>query len=96
MKYGAILRACRERNKMSQEELAFQLNVGQSDISKFENDIKEPSPSLLRDWGVVTSSQEVIIAFLIGIDGLTILTEVLNVVGHTVITCISWLPGGIF
>lgn len=85
MKYGSILKACRERAGFNQEELAFRLNINQSDVSKYENDVKEPNISVFHDWTTNTQAMEVLVAFLCGVDGLTIMTEILGVVS-TVVT----------
>lgn len=85
MKYGSILKACRERAGFNQEELAFRLNINQSDVSKYENDVKEPGISIFHDWTTNTQSMEVLVAFLCGVDGLTIMTDLLNTVSTTVI-----------
>lgn len=85
MKYGSILKACRERAGFNQEEMAFRLNINQSDVSKYENDVKEPSISLFHDWTTNTQAMEVLVAFICGVDGLTIMTDLLNTVSTTVI-----------
>ncbi len=81
MKYGGILRACRERKGLSQEELAFELNVNQSDISKYENGSKEPTLSLVQAWLMNTQATEVLVAFLCGVDGLGIMQNIMQLLG---------------
>ena len=81
MKYGGILRACRERKGLTQEELAFELNVNQSDISKYENGSKEPTLSLVQAWLVNTQAHEVLVAFLCGVDGLGIMQSIMQLLG---------------
>lgn len=83
--YGGILRACRERAGLNQEELAFNLNVSQSDISKFENNVKEPTISLVQAWVNNTQTSEVLVAFLCGIDGLGMMQQVLEMATNGVI-----------
>ncbi|MGM8212600.1 helix-turn-helix domain-containing protein [Virgibacillus sp. W0430] len=78
MKYGAILKACRDREGISQEELADKLYINQSDVSKYENGTKEPSISMVQAWVTNTHSQEVMVAFLCGVDGLSILQNLLD------------------
>lgn len=84
MKYGGILKACRERAGMNQEELAFQLHVSQSDISKYETNAKEPSMSMFRHCMQQTQTQEVMVAFLCGIDGLGAMQQILEMISGTV------------
>lgn len=84
MKLGAILKACRERAGFSQEELADKLYINQSDISKYENDVKEPTVTMFRAWTNNTQTQEVMVAFICGVDGLSIMQSVLDVVALTI------------
>lgn len=81
MKIGAILQACRERAGLSQEELAHRMNRTQPCISKFENSAKVPDAITFMDWFKQTNTQEVAVAFLMGMDGLTILQTLLPVIG---------------
>ncbi|MFC4389112.1 multiprotein-bridging factor 1 family protein [Gracilibacillus marinus] len=86
MKYGAILRACRTRAGYSQEELAHRLHINQSDISKYENDTKEPTMSLFQQWACNTQAQEVVVAFCCGVDGLSIMQQLTDIVNFGIIT----------
>lgn len=81
MKYGAILRACRERSGLSQEELAFRLSMNQSDVSKFENGAKEPTISTVQSWLANTQATEVLVAFLCGVDGLGLMQSIMQFIG---------------
>lgn len=78
MEYGSILKACREREGLSQEELAHALHIQQADVSRLENNRKEPSISLFQNWATVTNSQDVLVAFICGIDGINILTQIMS------------------
>lgn len=79
IKVGALLRACRERAGLSQEELAHRLNRSQSCISKFETDSKVPDIFTFVQWIQATNAQEVAIAFLYGLDGINVLQQLLSV-----------------
>jgi len=92
VKYGGILRACRERAGLSQEELAFQLHLSQSDVSKLETNVKEPTITTLRLWVQQTQTQEVMIAFLCGVDGVSLMQNVMEVLSTTTI---GFILGGI-
>ncbi|GGB61349.1 hypothetical protein GCM10011409_43250 [Lentibacillus populi] len=81
MKYGAILKACRTRSGLSQEELAHKLFINQSDVSKYENGTKEPSMSLFQAWAMNTQASEVLVAFICGMDGMSILQNIASLVG---------------
>ncbi|BFH10669.1 helix-turn-helix domain-containing protein [Paenibacillus melissococcoides] len=81
MKFGAIMQACRERAGLSQEEMAARLNRTQSCISKLENDKKIPDmPTMLR-WVEVTGAKEVLVAFFCGMDGMSIMQNVMSLIG---------------
>lgn len=90
MKVGAILKACRERQGISQEDLADKLHINQSDISKIENDNKEPTISLFNAWLHNTQAQEVAIAFLFGMDGLSILQNLSQLIGN-ILGGVKWV-----
>ncbi|MRG86974.1 helix-turn-helix domain-containing protein [Salinibacillus xinjiangensis] len=91
MKVGALLKACRDRAGFNQEELAHRLHINQSDISKYENDVKEPPLSIFQQWCVNTQTQEVMVAFTCGMDGLSILQDLPNLI----VVTISPILGGI-
>lgn len=92
MDYGAILKACRDRARLSQEELAHLLHINQSDVSKYENGTKEPSISIFQAWTQNTQAQEVMVAFFCGVDGISMMQNILNVAGY-VIASINHLGG---
>lgn len=91
MKYGGVLRACRERIGLSQEELAHRLHIQQADISRIENGRKEPNIGLFQKWAMVTNSQDVLVAFICGVDGLAIMTDILNVATGFISILGGWL-----
>lgn len=80
-KYGAIMQAMRERSGMSQEQLADKINLSRSCVSKFENDKKPPDMSTMIAWANETGATEVIVAFFCGMDGLSIMQNVLGLIG---------------
>lgn len=79
MRVGAILRACRTRAGLSQEALADELYISQSDVSKYENDSMEPHLSTLQAWTNTTQTSEVMVAFIMGVDGLGIMQNILEI-----------------
>lgn len=80
-KLGGVLKVCRERAGLSQEELAHKLNRTQACISKYENDRKIPDVYTLGHWLQITNSPEVLVAFLYGIDGVTMINQLLPIIG---------------
>lgn len=78
MKLGAIMQACRERSGLSQEQMAEKLNRSRSCISKYENDHKVPDVPTFVAWAQATGSSDVVVAFLCGMDGITIMQQILG------------------
>lgn len=89
MRVGAILRACRTRANFTQAELADELFISQSDVSKYENDTMEPHLSTLQAWTSSTQTTEVLVAFLMGLDGLGIMQTILEM-GTNLVGGITW------
>lgn len=85
MEYGAILRACRKRKGLTQEELADMLHIEQADVSRIENDRKEPPMTLFQKWALITGSTDVLVAFIAGMEGMTILSTILSTVGTAIV-----------
>lgn len=78
---GGLLKACRERAGMNQEELADKLYMSQSTISKYETDRKKIDIPTFVEWLKVTQAQELGIAFLFGMDGISIIQNLLPFIG---------------
>jgi Predicted transcriptional regulators len=78
---GAVLHACRERAGLSQEKLAEMLNRSRSCISKFEKNRKLIDAETLFKWADVTNAREVVVAYLYGLDGISMIQSVLQVTG---------------
>ncbi|MGN7403503.1 helix-turn-helix domain-containing protein [Cytobacillus praedii] len=68
MTFGAILKNCRERAGLTQEQLAEMLHRSRSCISKIEADKKTLDAATLIRWGDATSAKEVVCAIVYGID----------------------------
>ncbi|AJS59889.1 helix-turn-helix domain-containing protein [Paenibacillus sp. IHBB 10380] len=81
MKFGAIMQACRERAGLTQEQIADKLNRTQACVSKFENDHKIPDMSTMMQWMDATGGKEVLVAFLYGMDGLSIMQNIMPLIG---------------
>lgn len=84
MGFGEFLRDCRKNSKMSQSDLAMELGLNQSDVSKIETDRRMPDADVFRDWTITTQSMELGIAFLYGTELLVIVPDILNTVANTV------------
>ncbi|HLR43068.1 MAG TPA: helix-turn-helix transcriptional regulator [Pseudogracilibacillus sp.] len=78
MQFGTVLRKMRKNAGFSQEEMAEELHIARSSISKLERDQLELRASDMINWCNVTNAQEVLIAFLLGIDGVSVMQGLLE------------------
>lgn len=78
MGIGAIMKGCRLRKRFSQEHMAFELNLDQATISRIENDRQEPSLSTVIEWAKITQSNEVVVAYMFGVDGVVIMEHIIS------------------
>jgi len=78
MQFGTVLRKMRENAGFSQGEMAEELHIARSSISKLERDQLELRASDMINWCNVTNAQEVLIAFLLGIDGVSVMQGLLE------------------
>ena len=78
MKFGAIMRACREKAGLTQEQLAEKLNRTQACVSKYEKDHKIPDMHTMMNWAEVTGAREVIVTFLYGMDGIGMIQRLIG------------------
>lgn len=84
MDMGKFLRQCRKSQGLKQEELAFALNINQSDVSKIERGEKYPALDIFRDWTIQTQAVDLGIAFLYGTEILHTLPDIINTISATV------------
>lgn len=81
MEFGGVFRALRQRKGWSQEEMADKLFVSQSDVSRYENDKMLPDLHTFMRIAQVTQAPEIVVAFLYGMDGLTIIQNLSMLLG---------------
>lgn len=81
LNFGVVLQACRKKAGFSQEEMGDRLNLSQSAISKLETERKVPDMHTFMEWVRVTNAQEVAVAFLYGMDGITMIHQLLPHIG---------------
>lgn len=77
MEYGHILKALRIKAGLSQEQIAEKLNRSRSCISKMETNHKVIDLSTFLKWVDITRCQEVAVAMMYGMDGLSIINQLL-------------------
>lgn len=75
---------------MSQEDMALELHMSISNVSRLESDKYELKASDLIRWCNATQAQEVLVAFACGVDGLSIMHNILDVA-----TTVGTILGGI-
>lgn len=72
------MQACRERAGLTQEQLADILHRTPSCICKFEKDRKVPDMPTFMAWVQATGSSDVAVAFMCGMDGISIMQQILG------------------
>ncbi|MFJ5625412.1 helix-turn-helix domain-containing protein [Peribacillus loiseleuriae] len=85
LNFGLVLQACRKKAGFSQEEMGHRLNLSQSAVSKMETERKVPDMPTFMEWVRVTNAQEVAVAFLYGMDGITMIHQLLPLIGGLVL-----------
>lgn len=85
MEYGGVFRALRQKKGWNQEEMADKLHINQSDVSRFENDKALPDLPLFQQIIQVTQAPEVLVAFMLGMDGITIMQNLSQFIGGMII-----------
>lgn len=55
-----VLKECRQRAGLSQEQLAYRLCIDQAIVSKIENDKIPPAYELVKRWAKVTESVDLV------------------------------------
>ncbi|QZT35226.1 helix-turn-helix domain-containing protein [Caldalkalibacillus thermarum TA2.A1] len=79
-----LLKALREKAGLSQEELADKLNWSQSCVSRLESGKKKRVElQEFISWINATNAPEVAVAYIFGMDGITILQNILQLVSCT-------------
>lgn len=78
---GAVLRLVRQRRGMSQEELAEELVVDRSVVSRIESGKQHPPFETVLKWTDVTNAKEVLVAFFCGVDGTSLMQNILSLTG---------------
>jgi transcriptional regulator with XRE-family HTH domain len=77
--FGAILKQCRERAGLTQEQMAERLHRSRSCISKIESDKKGLDVTTFMQWADATCAKEVMIAALCGVDPSIIVQNIQNI-----------------
>lgn len=68
MEFGAVLKKMRKGADMSQEELAEELHISRSNISRLETNNLELKATDLLNWATATNAQDVLAALVLSVD----------------------------
>lgn len=79
MDFGLILKKCRLRAKLTQEQLAERLFLARSAVSKLENNKQVLDAQTLFAWIRETGTPDVAVALLYGVDATTIVQQVMSI-----------------
>lgn len=85
MKFGSVLKKMRKEANLSQEDMADELHIARSSISKLERDQLELRAADLINWCQTTNAQEILIAFLLGADGISMMQQVIEFISSSTI-----------
>lgn len=81
MQFGGVLKKMRKKAGFSQTELALELGIGQSDVSKLETNRKTPDIYTVTHWANVTRAHEMVFAFMCSVDVGTAAQALLHMLG---------------
>lgn len=79
-KFGSILRKMRKSAGLSQEAMAEEMLIARSSISKLENNLLELKAADLIRWCNITNAPEIMIAMLIGADGIGQIQQIIELI----------------
>lgn len=89
IQFGQLLRDMRKKAGMSQEDIALELHMSISNISRLETNKYELKAADLIRWANITNSQELLAAMILGVD-VGVLQQALEIV--TTLT-VGWIGG---
>ena len=91
MQIGSILRRMRKGAGMSQEQLALELHISRSNVSRVETDELELRTKDFLRWCKITQCQEALIALMCGMD-LSTVQQIIDTITNTTLvgTIIKW------
>lgn len=78
---GAVLQLIRVRKGLSQEELAEEMHMDRSLISRIETGKQHPAFETVVKWTNATNAKEVLVAFFCGMDGTSMMQNILSLTG---------------
>lgn len=85
MEFGQLLRKARKKAGLTQQDLAVELNMSRTNISKLEHDKLELKAADLFEWLRVTQAQELAAFILCGVDLTVIAQNITTLLGGIVL-----------
>lgn len=89
IQFGQLLRDMRKKAGMSQEDIAFELHMSISNVSRLETNKYELKAADLIRWANITNSQELLAAMILGVD-VGVLQQALEMVTTLMV---GWIGG---
>ncbi|MFC3789612.1 helix-turn-helix domain-containing protein [Paenibacillus sp. GCM10012307] len=80
MSFAQLMRTCREKAKLTQEAIAERMYISRSAVARLESGMKWDVETA-RKWSQLTNSQEVLAAYLFGVDIHSIITNIMPFLG---------------
>lgn len=85
IQFGSDLRKMRKRAGMSQEEIALELHMSISNVSRLETDKYELKAADLLRWASATNAMDMLLALVIGVD-IALVQQILEMISSSVAT----------
>ena len=89
IQFGQLLRDMRKKAGMSQEDIALELHMSISNVSRLETNKYELKAADLIRWANITNSQELLAAMILGVD-VGVLQQALEMVTTLMV---GWIGG---
>ena len=85
MEFGSVLRKMRITSDISQEEMAEELHMSRSNVSRLENDRMELKASDLIKWCRITNNPDVLMALYAGVEVVNHLQPITQMITGTIL-----------
>ncbi len=80
MQFGSDLRKARKKAGLSQEDMALELHMSISNVSRLETNKYELKAADLVRWCNITNAPELLIAFAVGADGIGKVQQIIELI----------------
>ena len=80
MQFGSVLRKARKKAGLSQEDMALELHMSISNVSRLETNKYELKAADLVRWCNITNAPELLIALAVGADGIGKVQQIIELI----------------